>query len=123
MGQPREAVRWLRRAREAGGDSAGAAALGTAATDAEAMRLIAADARRTLARLNRSAREGERVSASAYAEAFAVLGDTAATLAWLDSILVRRESNTNRVQLDPVFDFVRAEPGYRTWEERSRFPQ
>ena len=123
MGRPRESVRWLRRAREAEADSAAAAALGTAKTDAEAMRLIAADARRTIARLERQAREGEPVGASSYAEAYALVGDTAATLAWLDSMLVRRDSYTHNVRVDPVFDFVRAEPGYRAWEERSGLPQ
>ena len=63
MGRPREAVQWVRRAREAAGDSAGAAALPTAATDAIAVRLLAADARRTIARLDSAVRAGDPVPA------------------------------------------------------------
>lgn len=122
MGQPREAVQWLRHAREVERDSVGAAALPAAATDAEATRLLDADARRTLTRLDSSAHAGEQAPASKYAEAFAVLGDTAATLAWLDSMLVRRDSYVHQVRLDPLFDLVRAQPGYRDWLERSGLP-
>jgi len=122
MGQPREAVKWLRLTREAQGDTVGAAALRTVATDAEATRLLLADGRRTITRLDRVASAGERVPASDYASAFAVLGDTAATLAWLDSMLVQRDSYMHQARLDPVFDFVRGEPGYRAWEKRSGLP-
>lgn len=122
MGQPREAVRWLRRVREAQHDPAAAAVLDTVATDAQATRLLVADAGRTIARLDSAARAGERVPASGYASAFAVRRDTAATLAWLDSILVQRDSYMHQVRLDPVFDFVRGTPGYRKWEARSGLP-
>ncbi|MGH7627434.1 MAG: BTAD domain-containing putative transcriptional regulator [Gemmatimonadaceae bacterium] len=121
-GRPREAVAWLRRARAAQGDSAGAAALGAAVTDAEAVRLLMADARRSIARLDRAARAGEQAPASGYASAFAVLKDTVATLAWLDSIVVQRDSYLHQVRLDPVFDFVRGKPEYRSWEKRSGLP-
>lgn len=122
MGQPREAVRWLRRAREAEGDPVGAAALRPVATDAEAARMLVADARRSLTRLDSLVRAGERVPASTYASAFAVVGDRAATLAWLDSMLVQRDSYVHQVRLDPSFDFVREESGYREWEKRSGLP-
>jgi len=122
MGQPREAVPWLRRAREAEGDSVGAAALGTTASDDEAARMLVADARRSIARLDSLARAGERAPANAYASAFAVVGDRAATLAWLDSMLVQRDSYMHQVRVDPSFDFVRGEPGYREWEQRSGLP-
>ncbi len=122
MGRPREAVPWLRRAREAEGDSVGAAALGAVATDADAARLLAADARRRIARLDSLSRAGERVPAVAYATAFAVMGDRAATLAWLDSMLAQRDSYIHQVRVDQSFDFVRTEPGYREWEKRSGLP-
>jgi DNA-binding SARP family transcriptional activator len=122
MGRPREAVPWLRRAREAEGDSVGAAALGAVATDADAARLLAADARRRIARLDSLSRAGEQVPAVAYAAAFAVVGDRAATLAWLDSMLVQRDSYIHQIRVDPSFDFVRTEPGYREWEKRSGLP-
>src|SRR6185312_10214189 len=102
--------------------TAGAAALGPVATDAEAIRLLMADARRRIARLDRAARAGKQVPASGYASAFAVLRDTAVTLAWLDSMLVHRDSYMHQVRLDPVFDFVRGESGYAAWEKRSGLP-
>ncbi len=69
-----------------------------------------------------SRRAGARVPASDDASAFAVLRDTTATLAWLGSMLVQRDSYTHQVRLDPVFDFVRGRPGYTEWEERSGLP-
>jgi DNA-binding SARP family transcriptional activator len=121
-GHPREAVTWLRRVRVLQGDSAGAAALHDAATDMEATRLLKADARRTLERLDGAARAGERTPASHYALAYAALGDTARTLAWLDSILVQRDSYMHQIRVDPALDFVRSKPEYRAWEERAGLP-
>lgn len=48
--------------------------------------------------------------------------DRAATLAWLDSMLVERNSYIHQIRVDPSFDFVRPEPGYREWERRSGLP-
>jgi hypothetical protein len=123
MGQPREAVEWLRQAHATEGDSAGAAAHSAAPTDAEATRQLAADARRTIARLERAGRARQPVKAASFASAYAALGDTIATLRWLDSMRVRRDSYLHAVRLDPAFDFVRQEPGYRTWEARSGLPR
>ncbi len=122
LGRPRDAVEWLRRARAAEGDSGGVAALPTVATDAAAVRLLAADARRTIARLDRASRAGERVPPSHYASAFATLGDTLATLRWLDSMLVRRDSYLHQIRVDPAFDFLRRDPRYQMWEARSGLP-
>jgi DNA-binding SARP family transcriptional activator len=122
MGRPRDAVEWLRQAYAAEGDSAGAAALSGAATEAEARQLLAADARRTIARLERAALAHQRVKPANMAAAFAALGDTAATLRWLDSMRVRRDSYLLTVPVDPAFDFVRREPEYRTWQLRSGLP-
>jgi uncharacterized sporulation protein YeaH/YhbH (DUF444 family) len=119
MGRPREAVDWLRQAYAVAGDSAGASGLPAAATNAIAERLLAADARRRIARLDRAARAGERSSATAYAQAFAALGDTSATLRWLDSMRVRRDSYLLTVRVDPTFDFVRQDVRYRAWEARN----
>ncbi|HEX6808766.1 MAG TPA: BTAD domain-containing putative transcriptional regulator [Gemmatimonadaceae bacterium] len=122
MGRPRDAVGWLRRARAAAGDSAGAAALPDASSDTEASRLLAADARRTIARLDRAARNGERAPASRYAVTYATLGDTASTLNWLDSIVARHDSYLHAVRVDPVFDFVRRLPRYQAWDRASGLP-
>ena len=122
MGRPRDAVEWLRRARAAEGDPAAAVAWPTVTTDSAAVRMLAADARRTIVRLDSAARAGDRVPPSRYALAHAALGDTLATLHWLDSMRVRRDSYLHQVRLDPAFDFVRADPRYRVWEARSGLP-
>jgi hypothetical protein len=122
MGRPRDAVEWLRRARVAEGDPSGAAAMPLVTTDPEAARVLTADGRRTLARLDSAARAGDRVPPSDYALAHAALGDTVATLRWLDSMMVRRDSYLHQVRLDPVFDFVRRDPRYRAWEARTGLP-
>jgi hypothetical protein len=120
--RPREAVHWLRQARAARRDSIGAAALIDASTDAAASRLLEADARRTIAGLDADVRAGRFVSYNTYAAAYAALGDTAATFAWLDSMLVHRDSYRAQVRVDPVFDFLRSAPRYRAWESRSGLP-
>ena len=122
MGRPRDAVDWLRRARAAAGDSAGAAALTDASTDSAANRLLGDDARHTIARLNRKAQRGERAPAYQYAIAHARLGDATATLDWLDSMVARHDSYLHQVRVDPVFDFVRLLPRYQAWEASSGLP-
>jgi DNA-binding SARP family transcriptional activator len=122
MNRPREAVDWLRQSLAAEGDSAGAAALPAAETDYVAERLLAADARRTIARLDDATRTGGRAKAAAYAQAYAALRDTTATLRWLDSMRVRRDSYLHLVRVDPAFDFLRGTAEYRTWEARTALP-
>jgi hypothetical protein len=121
-GRPRDAVHWLRQARATQRDSVGVAALTDAATDRAAIRLLDDDARRAIARLDADARAGRVVSYSSYATAYATLRDTAATLRWLDSMLVHRDSYRPQVRVDPVFDFLRGEPRYGAWESRSGLP-
>jgi tetratricopeptide (TPR) repeat protein len=123
MGRPIEAVDWLRQARAAQGDSAGAAALPAGATNAEAVRLLASDARRTLARLDERVRSGQRVGPLAYARVFAALHDTSATLRWLDSMRVHGDSYLFSVRVDPAFAFVRELPEYGAWEFASGLPR
>lgn len=122
MGQPREAVKWLRLARATAGDSAGAAALSVAQTDDEAIRLLESDARRLITRLDSAALAGNPSTAGDHASAFASLRDTVATLRWLDSMLVQHDSYVHQVRVDPAFDFLRAEPRYRDWESRTGLP-
>ena len=122
MGRPRDAVEWLRRAAAASGDSARAAALTIPATDAEARQLLAADARRVIAQLDKATQAGAFVPPSRYAEAFAALGDTEATLKWLDAMVADHDTYVAQVRVDPVFDFVRTDPRYHAWEERSGLP-
>lgn len=122
MGRPREAVGWLRRARVAAGDSAGAAALPDASSDSGARQLLAADARRTIARLDQAAHNGDRAPAYRYAVMYATLGDTASTLNWLDSVVARHDSYLHQVRVNPVFDFVRRLPRYQAWDAASGLP-
>jgi len=122
MGRPRDAVEWFRRAAVAAGDSARAAALPAVSSDSAAVRLLAADARRTIARFDRTRRAGDRVPAADYAVAHAALQDTAGTLRWLDSMLTQNDSYQHQVRLDPVFDFVRSDPRYAAWEAATRLP-
>lgn len=84
----------------------------TVATDSAALRLLAADTRRTIARLDQSARAGESVPARIYASAYAALDDTLATLRWLDSMIVRHDSYLHQIRVDPLFDFLRRDPRY-----------
>jgi DNA-binding SARP family transcriptional activator len=118
-GHPREAVEWYRRAREAAGDSAGARALPSVSTDSAARRLVAADARRRIERLDRSRRAGEQVPPLRYAAAYAVLADTVATLRWLESVAAQHDAALYHVRVDPVFDFLRNDPRYQAWEARN----
>jgi hypothetical protein len=80
------------------------------------------DSRRRIARLDSTARAGERVPTSEYAIAYAELGDTLATLDWLDSMLVRNDSYRHQIRVDPLFDFLRRDPRYRAWEARCGLP-
>ena len=122
MERKRDAVRWLRHARVAQRDSAGAALLADAPTESAAALLLAADARRTIAQLDSGARAGKRVPPIAYAFAFASLRDTVATLRWLDSTAVRRNNDKHLVRVDPAFDFLRADSRYRAWVSRNKLP-
>lgn len=116
MNRPRDAVTWLRRARQAAGDSAGAAFLHDAESDAAALRLLAADARRAIALADSAVRDGKRIPPSNWARNYALLGDTLATLCWIDSIAVHHDGFLRQVRLDPRFDFVRGDARYRAWQ-------
>jgi serine/threonine-protein kinase len=122
MGRPREAVAWLRRARAAEGDTAGAALLHDAASDSEAVQLLHADARRTITLYEAARRAGNLRPAWHYAYAYAMLGDTAATLDWLDSMVTRHDTYMLNIRVHPAFDFVRTQPRYRVWEVRTGLP-
>lgn len=121
-GKPRDAVGWLRKARLAAGDSAGARALGDAATDSAARQLLAADARRTITRLDQAAAAGEAADAASYASAWAIVRDTTATLHWLDQMIETHDAGLNQVRVDPRFDFLRNDPRYAEWEASSGLP-
>ncbi|HKS05796.1 MAG TPA: tetratricopeptide repeat protein, partial [Gemmatimonadaceae bacterium] len=120
MGRPRDAAAWFARVRAAEGDSAAASALAAPSSDSAARRLIMTDARRTLARLEASVRNGQRPAPQRFAVAYATLQDTARTLQWLDT-LVTQHAYVSQVRVDPLFDFIRADPRYVAWASRNRF--
>lgn len=122
MGRPRDAVEWYRRLRLSQGDSAGAALLPPAGDDGAARTLLAADARRTVQLLDSAVRAGRRANWTEYARSYARLGDTMATLDWLDSLSAHHDSYLHHVRVEPIFDFVRTQPRYRVWEASTGLP-
>jgi tetratricopeptide (TPR) repeat protein len=122
MGRPRRAVVWSRRAREAEGDTVGAALLHDAASVSEAVKLLRADARRAITLYEAGERTGNLRPPWHYAYAYATLGDTAATLDWLDSMVTRHDTYMLNIRVHPAFDFIRTQPRYRAWEVRSGLP-
>lgn len=122
MGRPRDAVTWLRRARAAAGDSAGAALLQASPSDSMAERVLREDARRAIGSLTRALKEGKRISPSRLARLHAVLGDKDATLRQLDAMIDANDSYLNQARLDPCFDFLRSDPHYAAWEARTGLP-
>lgn len=122
MGRPREAVVWSRRARAAEGDTVGAALLHDAASDSEAVELLHADARRTITLYEAARRAGSLRPAWHYASAYAKMGDTAATLDWLDSMVIRHDTYMLNIRVHPAFDFIRTQSRYRAWEVRTGLP-
>jgi tetratricopeptide (TPR) repeat protein len=122
MDEPREAVDWLRRGRLESGDTAGAAALRPASTDAQARVLLARDFRRRLVQLGHQPSAADPVPPSRYALTYAMLGDTVATLGWLDSMLVHGDVCEHHIRVDPSFDFIRGTAGYHAWEAQTGLP-
>lgn len=54
----------------------------------------------------------QHVTALSYAQVYAGLGDKAQTLHWLEQAYANREQNLRLTKVDPVFDFLRAEPQF-----------
>jgi len=80
MGRMRDAIAMWRASDEVGADSADAARLPVAPTEAEAARWFADEARRQLNTLQRRARDGEWFGAGSFANTYAELRDTSETL-------------------------------------------
>jgi DNA-binding SARP family transcriptional activator len=118
MGRMGDAIAVWRAADDAAADSTDAARLPVAPSEAEAARWFADRARYRVDTLERKARAGEAVGSTAFAYAYAALRDTAATLRWFDSMLVKREPALQAVPLDPDFDFLRGDPRYQAWEAK-----
>ena len=118
MGRMRDAIAMWRASDEVGADSADAARLPVAPTEAEAARWFADEARRQLNTLQRRARDGEWFGAGSFANTYAELRDTSETLQWFDSMLVHRDPSVHNIPNDPDFDFLRDDPRYKAWEAK-----
>jgi tetratricopeptide (TPR) repeat protein len=118
MGRMRDAIAMLRALDEVGADSAAAARLPVAPTEAEAARWFADQARGQLDTLRRRARDGEWIGPGAFADAYAELRDTSETLRWFDSMLVHRDPALVAVPLRSDLDFLRDDPRYKAWEAK-----
>ncbi|MGH7513925.1 MAG: BTAD domain-containing putative transcriptional regulator [Gemmatimonadales bacterium] len=118
MGRMRDAIAMWRAADSVSGDSADAAHLPVAPSEAEAARWFAEEARRSLDTLLRNARAGNWAGSSSFAYAYAGVRDTTETLHWFDSMLVHRDPAVQAIPLDPEFDFVRDDPRYQAWEAK-----
>jgi DNA-binding SARP family transcriptional activator len=116
-GRVREALEMMRAARDRAGESA-AAPIPVATSDTQAARVLAEMSRETLRRLAGNIGQGEVVPPSAWAAAYAGLGDAGGTLRWLDSMRIGRDPGLHMVPVNPLFDFVRNDPRYRVWEAK-----
>jgi hypothetical protein len=118
MGRVRDGLAMWRSSYEVSGDSAGAAHIPVARSEAEAARQVADLRRESLRALQRGAEAGNPIDCRAFAYANALVGDTNETLRWLDSVLARRDASLASIPLDPAFDFVREDPRYQAWEAK-----
>lgn len=117
-GRAHESLAALRNARRLQGDSSLAHINVDTLAAAAATRILRDLSREELARLQRAHANGNWVAGMRFAMVYAELEDTTATLAWLDSMIARREPHLANVVLHPQFDFLRQDPRYGVWEER-----
>ena len=108
----------MRTAREAVGDTAGAARLPVATSDTQGARMLADLARERLHDLAEDTRRGGLVMPSDWAGTYAALRDADSTLRWIDSMRVGRDPGIFSVPIDPAYDFIRSDPRYRAWEAK-----
>jgi DNA-binding SARP family transcriptional activator len=118
QGRTREALDMMRAAREAAGDTAGAARIPVATSDTQGARMLADLARERLHDLAEGTRRGDLVMPSDWADTYAALHDPDGTLRWIDSMEVGRDPGISRVLVDPAYDFIRSDPRYQAWEAK-----
>jgi tetratricopeptide (TPR) repeat protein len=118
MGRMRDALAMRRTGLEVAGDSAAAAQIPVATSEAEADRVFADMARNDIRDLERGAGQGEWVSPSSFATAYAELRDTNRTLGWLDSMVVGHDPLLWKILVNPRYDFLRNDPRYQAWEAK-----
>jgi hypothetical protein len=116
MGRMRDALEMLRASKEAAGDSAGAARMPRAPSEAEAAGWFADRSRERLRDLQSSLRAGQRGDAYDLVFAYAALRDAGGTLRWLDTMLVTHNPGLSGVLVSQQFDFMRNDPRYKEWE-------
>jgi tetratricopeptide (TPR) repeat protein len=118
MGRMRDALAMRRTGLEVAGDSAAAAQIPIATSEAEAARVFADMARKDISDLERDARQGDWISPSSFATDYAELRDTNRTLGWLDSMVVGHDPWLWAILVSPRFDFLRDDPRYQAWEAK-----
>ena len=75
-------------------------------------RLIAARERQEFRDIVADAARGDFVLPSRWAAAYALRHDREATLRWLDSMRIERDPMIPNVALNPLYDWLRDDPGY-----------
>jgi len=118
QGRTREALGMMRAARMAAGDTIGATRIPVATSDTQAARMLADMARERLRDLAEGTRRGDMVMPSDWAGTYADLHDADGTLRWIDSMGAGRDPGISRVLVDPAYDFIRNDPGYKAWEAK-----
>ncbi len=122
-GRTRDALDAMRTERELRGDSAGAARIPAASSDTQAARMLVDLSREQLGKLAEAEGRGEEVTAGDWVNAYAGVGNVGETIAWIDSMQVRRDPTIWSVPIDPDLDFIRSDPRYRAWEAQMPWRQ
>ena len=122
-GRTRDALEAMRTEWELKGDSAGAARIPMASSDTQASRMLVSLAHERLGELAAAAGRGEEVTAGDWMNAYAGAGDVGETIAWIDSMQIRRDPTIWSVPIDPGLDFIRSDPRYRAWEAQMPWRQ
>ena len=117
-GRTRDALDEMRTERERKGDSAGAARIPVASSDTQAARMLADLARERLRTLAEAAGHGEEVGPGDWVSAYAGVRDVGQTIAWIDSMQVRRDPGLWSIPIDPALDFIRSDPAYQAWQAK-----
>jgi tetratricopeptide (TPR) repeat protein len=116
-GRPREALEVERTSARVSGDSAWLTQLPPATSDSQAARVLVDQKREELRDLLDRKRSGKKVDGASLVFAYAYVRDTNQTLFWLDSMVAEHDPMGQNVMVNPLFDFLRGDPRYKTWEK------
>jgi DNA-binding SARP family transcriptional activator len=116
-GRPLDALETQRTAARVSGDTAWLAQFPQVTSDSQAARVLADQKREELHDLLSRKRSGEKVYGGSLVQTYAYLRDTSATLFWLDSMVAEHDPMGQNVLVNPLYDFLRGDPRYKTWEQ------